>query len=118
MLVSAVVGDGIDIRFNGSTSTYWNVYVTTQAGPTASASSSSSFNLGVGGTGTNQMSVVNIFDYTAATQKLILAELGVASNFNIFRMGRWDGTATVTSITITGTLNAGSTFALYGVSSV
>jgi hypothetical protein len=61
--------------------------------------------------------IYHIMDYSSTNKtKMILARLNSAGLGTEIACGRWNNTAAVTSIVISGTLlDAGSTFALYGI---
>jgi hypothetical protein len=68
------------------------------------------------------MAVTNIMDYSASKHKDVLTRFNLTSNTGSYltttaSCGRWANTAAITSITLTSSWNAGSTFALYGIAS-
>jgi hypothetical protein len=122
---SSTTGDTLLMRFNGDQNNHYSNQFMRGNGSTASAvSNTTSTGFGLCSTALNRnttglQTISNIMDYSVNNKhKTAITRASNGSTGVDAIVGRWPNTAIVTSITIlptTGTITAGSTFALYGV---
>ena len=123
---SSVTGNNVVATFNGDSATnYSNVIMWGDGGSASSTTSSPRSNLyqnfaAYFDTTTPTVFTADILDYSATDKhKTMHTRAGRAGAASEALAGRWASTAAITTIAVTqlgGNFNAGSTFALYGVS--
>jgi hypothetical protein len=110
------------LQFNGDTAT--NYSTTYLFGDGTSATSGRFSNqvaiFAMGRAGTSQGNgIIQVMNYSnTTTNKTVIGRGNLASQMAIVAVGLWRNTAAITSIVITpesGTIDAGSTFTLYGI---
>jgi hypothetical protein len=127
-LILVVTGTGTNnhavyAQFNGDTATNYNNVQMIGDGSTASSSLQTSQTFvyaGRGNTTSVTTNIVHILDYsTTDKHKTVLSRANDSALYVMGITNRWASTAVITSMLIypsLGSFNAGSTFALYGVS--
>jgi len=112
------------LQFNGDTgSNYSNTFLYGDGSSAISGRSSSQTSIGgMGRTGTSQGNgVIQVMNYSnTTTNKTTIGRGSLASQLVISTVGLWRSTSAITSINLapeSGTIDAGSTFSLYGIAS-
>ena len=112
---------GVSIRFNSDSGSNYSYVQMLGNGSTASTSAGTTTEARmVNSNGTDCVGTANIFDYsTTDKHKSVLSRGDTAAASTRAHAVRWANTNAITSLTVFGevaNINAGSTFALYGVS--
>ena len=123
---SSSSGSGMYLQFNGDNgvgSLYSNTVLygdgsTAGQGRTSSTGKANFFN--AGSTTDSSVSQINVMNYAnSTTYKTVISKSMAPVNYSTVYVGLWRNANSITSITIglvgAGTINAGTTFTLYGI---